>query len=161
MSVDRYDISSVIKALRRKVVDDRGNFSWSKLGVASGRCFNTVPKVYFMNGPSGKPRLTKVVKEKKKRVRIDEEAVEENPDEILTQKKDKNGLSGMEDIIKSVSATLENTVKKRRKVMETKKLGKGKGEDEGACLVKLVVNPKSFTQTAEKILALRCVFLGW
>jgi len=150
VSVSRYDVDKVIKNLRKKVVDDKGNFDWGALGAAVGTCFNTVPRVFFMNGPVGEARVQKVVKEKKKRVRVDEEAEEENPDEILTQKKDKNGLSGMEDIISSVNKTLKKTVDKRRKVKETKKI---EGE-ESACLVKLVVNPKSFTQTAENVLAL-------
>lgn len=77
VSVSRYDVDKVIKNLRKKVVDDKGNFDWGALGAAVGTCFNTVPRVFFMNGPVGEARVQKVVKEKKKRVRVDEEAEEE------------------------------------------------------------------------------------
>ena len=79
----------------------------------------------------------------------DDEADEENPDEIISQRQDKSGMSGMENIIKSVSKTL-------RKKTDAKAAGqkdKGKG-GKAVCAIKLLVNPKSFAQTAENLLAL-------
>jgi len=59
----------------------------------------------------------------------------------------------MEDIIKSVTKTLKKTIE-RKHASSSDSNKRRKVDANPACVVKLVVNPKSFTQTAENILAL-------
>jgi non-structural maintenance of chromosomes element 4 len=159
VSAVRYDTDKVIKQLIKRSSfseDLGGGFDWEKLGKAAGRCFNMVPFIQFMNGPLRKEVKERKEKVSKKRVRVDEEAEEERPEEVLTQQKDKNSLSGMEDIIKSVNKTLKRTVERKSSSSSSTSSKKKRSDPSSnpACVVKLVVNPKSFTQTAENILAL-------
>ena len=56
----------------------------------------------------------------------------------------------MENIIKSVSKTLESKLKANQEKATREK----KSKPAGVCAVKLLLNPKSFTQSAENLLAL-------
>ena len=159
VSAVRYDTDKVIRQLIKRSSFEGGGFDWEKLGKAAGRCFNMVPFTEFMNGPLKKEVKERKEKVSKKRVRVDEEAEEERPEEVLTQQKDKNSLSGMEDIIKSVNKTLKKTVERKTSSSSSSSSSSSKKRktdpsSNPACVVKLVVNPQSFTQTAENILAL-------
>jgi hypothetical protein len=149
VSASTYDVDKVVKALRKKCSFENGGFNWTKLGRACGSCFNMVPFTQFLNGPLDKPDIIKEKVVREKRKRVDETAEEENPDEIVSQKQNKEGMSGMENIIKSV-----NKMIKEKCANEDKRAKIAKEPKKGVCAVKLLVNPKSFTQTAENMLAL-------
>ena len=61
-------------------------------------------------------------------------------------------MSGMENIIKSVDKTMKQRVKAGRAAAAS--AGKREKDFKGVCAVKLMLNPKSFTQSAENLLAL-------
>lgn len=85
--VPRYDVDRVCLALRRKCEFENGGMDWAKLGVAVGKCFNTVPvSCSFLRGQIGgvvDARKERTVKRK----RVQETAEEEHPEDLLTMKK--------------------------------------------------------------------------
>ena len=163
MSAHTYDVDKVLRGLIKKSsFPNDGPFDWSKFGTAVVAVFNKVPRVDFMSGPIGKPVVQKkvVLKEKgTRRKRQDEDGEEVRPEEMTTGKggkADKHGLSGMENIIATFDKTLAN--KTNGGVGGDKDKGSGAASSRASqattSLVSLVINPSSFTQTAENLLAL-------
>lgn len=141
-----FNAQKLISKLQRKCRKKDGSICWKTLGDAVGPCFNTLPFAQFYKGPFDEPLKVKEKKIKAARLRrVDEEGEEEGPEEITQQTKRDDGISGFENVLKSVQKVL------RQKTDESVRAGNKSGT---VSLPEFVINPTSFTQSVENMLAL-------
>jgi hypothetical protein len=173
VQVPRFDATRFISKLRSKCTTLDGNnvfFDWKMLGAETGICFNSVPtNVCFMLGPLENGRVPeKKVRTVRHRRAVEEEGEEEKPEETVKhQKKDADKLSQAEKNLKVMQnicrkKCTENYAKKKAEYdglddndpgkKEKRRELKEHGEEIDG--LRLLLNPKSFTQTTENLFGL-------
>ena len=144
-------------------------FDWRGLGIQAGVCFNAVPsQISFLNGPLVDGTEEIRVKQRARRPRNtqpESDAEEERPDEIQGHtKRGADQLSAVQKNMHDMKAALKKKqgreyMAKKRKMEEfyggsesvPKKALSRLKKHHDICAVKLLFNPKSFTQTVENI----------
>lgn len=162
----------------RVTIRGKSYFDWVAFGKEAGKCFNAVPtSVSFLKGPvenGGQCRMRQVKKKGKDVIRenipLDEKDIddveEEQPLEMRSRagNVDGNRLSAVEANIRTVQQTLVAKIKqtyaeKKRTIGEDyggvesipKRIKRELKCNTDVCAVKLLFNPKSFTETVENI----------
>lgn len=171
---DTFDANKFVMKLKTKLkkVDSSGQsfFDWHTLGVEAGVCFKALPsRVTFLAGPIDNVDLpekkTRAVRQK--RAHVEEELVEEKPEELANkkQKKTSDQLSQAERNLKQMNKILrkrceevyaENMTKYeeiKEKEPDKEKQARIEINERGLEIdfVRFLVNPHSFTQTVENI----------
>jgi hypothetical protein len=170
--VPRYDADRVVSKLVSKLRSASGGgtfFDWRKLGVEAGVCFNAVPSnVTFLNGPLQDGQEEVVVRQRvapRRRAQVEEHNPEERPEDVQGHtERGSDQLSAVQKNINDVAAALAKKVDdayRRHKRTLLRKYGSEENIPERAkkrlkknpevCMVELLFNPKSFTQTVENI----------
>jgi len=172
IQVPRYDADRVVSKLIQKcrcVSNGNSFFDWRALGIEAGVCFNAVPaNVNFLNGPlmDGQEELQVRQRARPRRNRAEEEnAEEERPEDVEGHTaRGADQLSAVQQNIRDVADALTGTQRRSYNMIKRKLIEMYGGEEnipekkkrrfkrhQEICAVKLLFNPKSFTQTVENI----------
>lgn len=145
---DLIDHRELIKALQTKFGEtssSENNIDFKSLGAAVGCYFKTIPRFEFMLGPIRRdPNVIKKARKKIIRAASSNEAKTS-----LLALDDEEATAG---ITKKLTDRRVNTMKhKIKKIKKEKEDEEGEDAEVKQCLVDLLFNKKSFTQTVENI----------